>query len=292
VTFADGCPRVKSQLQCSRVLGDTFLKNYEVFMQWFQAFDRPPVAVVPRAVDFRPYVSADPQQDTDTLAGAAFLILATDGLWDHVSEDWAIQLVANYILLNPREGVAQHLLEHSLKRAAFLQFDGTTVSDLKALSPGDERRQVHDDITVVVIFFGEDNETDKKTMSFSSSSSFSTQSTSSSRSASASNSPFIFSGETLPSALSMIPSEVISHIPPNAVSMSQEVGSSAMEDLYTTELQQTPADASHQFTSLESSSADSVSEKNHGESIICDDEPILVALPVDESGRVQLELVF
>ncbi|KAK4857104.1 hypothetical protein QYF36_024525 [Acer negundo] len=74
-----------------------------------------------------------------------FLIFASDGLWEHLTNQEAAEIVYN----NPRAGVAKRVLTTALSVAARkreMRYD-----DLKKVEKG-VRRYFHDDITVVVIF--------------------------------------------------------------------------------------------------------------------------------------------
>lgn len=81
-----------------------------------------------------------------------FLILATDGLWDFVSDKEAVHLVASLKGGDGREkAAAQALVELALLKAA--AECGMSVEELKRLPPGRARRSRHDDTTVVVMYF-------------------------------------------------------------------------------------------------------------------------------------------
>ncbi|CAI5946574.1 unnamed protein product [Closterium sp. NIES-65] len=74
-----------------------------------------------------------------------FVVFASDGLWENVSNEETVELVSNF----PRLGIARRLVKLAMIRAAKKR--KLTYSDLKTLGPG-RRRQVHDDISVVVLF--------------------------------------------------------------------------------------------------------------------------------------------
>ncbi|RVW39779.1 putative protein phosphatase 2C 60 [Vitis vinifera] len=74
-----------------------------------------------------------------------FIIFASDGLWEHLSNQEAVNIVNNY----PRNGIARKLVKTALQEAAKKR--EMRYSDLKKIDRG-VRRHFHDDITVVVVF--------------------------------------------------------------------------------------------------------------------------------------------
>lgn len=47
-----------------------------------------------------------------------FVVLGSDGLFDHFSNEEVVELVAGFLKDNPQEGSANFLLEEALKKAA------------------------------------------------------------------------------------------------------------------------------------------------------------------------------
>ncbi|KAK6143354.1 hypothetical protein DH2020_023702 [Rehmannia glutinosa] len=132
--------RVKGLIQISRSIGDVYLKkaeyNREPLYQKFRL--REPFK--------RPILSADPSITLHQLLPQdQFLIFASDGLWEHLTNQEAVDLVQNH----PRCGSARRLVKAALQEAAKKR--EMRYSDLKKIDRG-VRRHFHDDITVVVVF--------------------------------------------------------------------------------------------------------------------------------------------
>ncbi|KAI7726441.1 hypothetical protein M8C21_021351, partial [Ambrosia artemisiifolia] len=119
---------------------DVYLKKAE--------FNREPLYAKFRLRDpiRRPILTADPSismheiQPTDQ-----FIIFASDGLWEHLNNQEAVDIVQNH----PRKGIARRLIKTALQEAAKKR--EMRYTDLKKIDRG-VRRHFHDDITVVVIF--------------------------------------------------------------------------------------------------------------------------------------------
>nr|XP_043616631.1 probable protein phosphatase 2C 60 [Erigeron canadensis] len=132
--------RVKGLIQISRSIGDVYLKKAE--------FNREPLYAKFRLRDpiRRPILSSDPSISVHEIQPHdQFLIFASDGLWEHLSNQEAVDIVQN----NPRNGSAKRLVKAALQEAAKKR--EMRYSDLKKIERG-VRRHFHDDITVVVLF--------------------------------------------------------------------------------------------------------------------------------------------
>ncbi|KAL3621398.1 hypothetical protein CASFOL_036310 [Castilleja foliolosa] len=132
--------RVKGLIQISRSIGDVYLKkteyNREPLYQKFRL--REPFK--------RPILSADPAVLVhQLLPHDQFIIFASDGLWEHLTNQEAVDIVQNH----PRNGSARRLVKTALQEAAKKR--EMRYSDLKKIDRG-VRRHFHDDITVVVVF--------------------------------------------------------------------------------------------------------------------------------------------
>ncbi|KAL7156394.1 hypothetical protein ABFS83_02G006300 [Erythranthe nasuta] len=132
--------RVKGLIQISRSIGDVYLKKPE--------FNREPLYQKFRLREpfKRPILSAEPAITVhQLLPHDQFVIFASDGLWEHLSNQEAVDLVQN----NPHNGSARRLVKTALQEAAKKR--EMRYSDLKKIDRG-VRRHFHDDITVVVVF--------------------------------------------------------------------------------------------------------------------------------------------
>ncbi|KAJ9560713.1 hypothetical protein OSB04_005873 [Centaurea solstitialis] len=132
--------RVKGLIQISRSIGDVYLKKAE--------FNRAPLYAKFRLREpfKRPILSSDPSVSVHELQPHdQFIIFASDGLWEHLSNQEAVDIVQNH----PRSGSARRLIKVALQEAAKKR--EMRYSDLKKIDRG-VRRHFHDDITVVVLF--------------------------------------------------------------------------------------------------------------------------------------------
>ncbi|KAF8402795.1 hypothetical protein HHK36_010886 [Tetracentron sinense] len=132
--------RVKGIIQVSRSIGDAYLKKAE--------FNREPLPSrfrLPKPFR-KPILSSEPSILVHKLYPKdQFLIFASDGLWEQLSNQEAVDIVQNY----PRSGIAKRLVKAALHEAAKRR--EMRYSDLKKIDRG-VRRHFHDDITVVVLF--------------------------------------------------------------------------------------------------------------------------------------------
>ncbi|XP_022751502.1 probable protein phosphatase 2C 60 [Durio zibethinus] len=132
--------RVKGLIQVSRSIGDAYLKKAE--------FNREPLYEKFRLREpFRKAIlSSEPSISVHELQpNDQFLIFASDGLWEHLTNQDAVDIVQNH----PRNGSARRLVKVALLEAAKKR--EMRYSDLKKIERG-VRRHFHDDITVVVLF--------------------------------------------------------------------------------------------------------------------------------------------
>lgn len=132
--------RVRGLIQISRSIGDVYLKKAE--------FNREPLYAKFRLRQpFKmPILSSEPSISVHQLQPHdQFIIFASDGLWEHLSNQDAVDIVKK----NPRSGIARRLVKAALQEAA--EKREMRYSDLKNIDRG-VRRHFHDDITVIVVF--------------------------------------------------------------------------------------------------------------------------------------------
>lgn len=144
VVLKHGVWRVKGLIQVSRSVGDFYLKKAE--------FNREPLIGRFRLPEplTRPVMSAEPDINVlDITADMEFVIFASDGLWEHLSNQEAVDIVHNH----PKAGIARRLIRCALHEAAKKR--EMRYSDLKKIERG-IRRHFHDDITVVVVYLDHD----------------------------------------------------------------------------------------------------------------------------------------
>ncbi|XP_022745810.1 probable protein phosphatase 2C 38 isoform X1 [Durio zibethinus] len=132
--------RVKGIIQISRSIGDAYLKKAE--------FNKEPLLPkfrVPESFE-KPILQAEPAILVQKLHPEdQFLIFASDGLWEHLGNQEAVNMVNTC----SRNGIARRLIKAALREAAKKR--EMRYSDLKKIDRG-VRRHFHDDITVIVLF--------------------------------------------------------------------------------------------------------------------------------------------
>ncbi|KAL6603473.1 hypothetical protein ACP70R_043834 [Stipagrostis hirtigluma subsp. patula] len=132
--------RVKGLIQVCRSIGDAYLKKQE--------FNREPLYAKFRLREpfNKPILSSEPSIIVHPLQPHdQFLIFASDGLWEHLTNQEAVDIVQS----SPRSGCARRLIRAALQEAAKKR--EMRYSDLKKIDRG-VRRHFHDDITVIVVF--------------------------------------------------------------------------------------------------------------------------------------------
>ncbi|XP_061356232.1 probable protein phosphatase 2C 25 isoform X2 [Gastrolobium bilobum] len=140
VVMKHGTWRIKGIIQVSRSIGDAYLKQPEFsFDPSFPRFHLPePIR--------RPVLTAEPSVCSRVLQpNDKFIIFASDGLWEHMTNQEAAEIVHK----SPRTGIARRLLRAALNEAARKR--EMRYKDLQKVEKG-IRRFFHDDITVVVVF--------------------------------------------------------------------------------------------------------------------------------------------
>ncbi|KAK7332679.1 hypothetical protein VNO80_29434 [Phaseolus coccineus] len=144
VVLRHGVWRVKGIIQVSRSIGDVYMKHAQFNREPINAKFRLPEPMNMPFLSANPTVISHPIQPNDS-----FLIFASDGLWEHLSNDQAVDIVHS----SPRVGSAKKLIKAALQEAARKR--EMRYSDLYKIDKK-VRRHFHDDITVIVLFLNHD----------------------------------------------------------------------------------------------------------------------------------------
>ncbi|KAI3782472.1 hypothetical protein L2E82_12519 [Cichorium intybus] len=128
-----GVWRVKGIIQISRAIGDLYLKRPEFAKGHL---NQPLRECVLRS---DPVLQTRDIEPTDR-----FIIFASDGLWEHLANQEAVDIVRK-----STDRLAKKLIKKALKVAAKKQH--RSYRSVRRLAPG-LRRPVHDDISVIVLF--------------------------------------------------------------------------------------------------------------------------------------------
>ncbi|KAG2318654.1 hypothetical protein Bca4012_055150 [Brassica carinata] len=147
VMYIRGVWRIKGIIQVSRSIGDVYLKKPEFYRDpiFQQHGNHIPLR--------RPAMTAEPSIIVRKLKPQdLFLIFASDGLWEHLSDEAAVEIV----LKHPRTGIARKLVRAALEEAARKR--EMRYGDIKKIAKG-VRRHFHDDISVVVVYLDQQKST-------------------------------------------------------------------------------------------------------------------------------------
>ncbi|KAI4311081.1 hypothetical protein MLD38_036011 [Melastoma candidum] len=144
VVLRHGVWRIKGIIQVSHSVGDVYLKRSE--------FNREPLNPKFRLREpfDAPILSADPVITSHAIQpNDCFLIFASDGLWEHLTNEQAVEIVQSHSPV----GIAKRLVKAALQEAARkreMRYSDLRKIDKKVL------RHFHDDITVIVLFLNHD----------------------------------------------------------------------------------------------------------------------------------------
>ncbi|KAA8527359.1 hypothetical protein F0562_034926 [Nyssa sinensis] len=144
VVLKHGVWRVKGIIQVSRSIGDVYMKHAQFNREPINGKFRLSEPMDMPILTATPSIISHPLQPNDS-----FLIFASDGLWEHLSNEKAVDIVHS----NPRAGSAKRLVKAALQEAARKR--EMRYSDLQRIDKK-VRRHFHDDITVIVLFLNHD----------------------------------------------------------------------------------------------------------------------------------------
>ncbi|KAE9611704.1 hypothetical protein Lal_00011875 [Lupinus albus] len=140
VVYTRGVWRIKGIIQVSRSIGDVYLKKPDIYRDPdFQQYLNPIPLKYPVMTSEPSIIIRDLEPED------LFLIFASDGLWEQLSDEAAVDIVFKY----PRAGIAKRLVRTAIQKAAKKR--EMRYEDIMKIEKG-IRRHFHDDITVIVIF--------------------------------------------------------------------------------------------------------------------------------------------
>ncbi|KAK4744561.1 hypothetical protein SAY87_010873 [Trapa incisa] len=144
VLHKHGVWRVKGVIQVSRSIGDVYMKDSRFNREPINSKFRLPESFAMPLLSANPAIISHPLHPNDS-----FLIFASDGLWEHLTNERAVEIVHS----SPRAGSAKRLVKAALQEAARKR--EMRYSDLRKIDKK-VRRHFHDDITVIVLFLNHD----------------------------------------------------------------------------------------------------------------------------------------
>jgi len=128
--------RVAGSLTVSRSFGDVYLKKKEFSYEPYRSYV--------------PYITCEPEIIVKELSpNDKFMVMASDGLWEVLSNEEVVGIVAS---ATNNDDACADLIDALLERRAE-QCD-LTLDQLDQL-PIHMRRSVHDDVTIIILFFDE-----------------------------------------------------------------------------------------------------------------------------------------
>ena len=164
---SNGPQRVAGSLMVTRALGDAYLKDSEL--------SDPPFK------EHCPYITAQPETFViDLTPEDKFIVLASDGIWDLLSNESVVKIVGKVMTATTR---LENSAAGSLVASAPLDNDGINPAgavvaraiqkicqdhglsdkELCTVPAGSRRRQLHDDMTVIVLILSSDERDDHAT---------------------------------------------------------------------------------------------------------------------------------
>ena len=163
--------RVKKLAAFTRSIGDLHMKEKNT-AALFNSYVKPELRILPRpglkdkqGVIKPKYISTEPDFQEGIIKNG-FIVIACDGVWDEMSSEEAVNIVAWLLSKHdPAErNIAELFIEETLKRAVrriagtYEEEANLTLAELKKRPPGKggdtHRSYLHDDITVVILQFG------------------------------------------------------------------------------------------------------------------------------------------
>jgi pyruvate dehydrogenase phosphatase len=151
---------VKNRARFTRSIGDSCMKDPTCAEFYNRHIPRGPPKMLP--LPHRPYISTKAEtKRREIVQGDRFMIIACDGLWDEMTSDQAVDIVAKLLERHgPDANIAEQLVRFALVkilRRLQVEEPDLELQDLDHLmsipAGGSGRRGLHDDITVAVLVF-------------------------------------------------------------------------------------------------------------------------------------------
>ncbi|KAF4663157.1 hypothetical protein FOL46_004893 [Perkinsus olseni] len=149
-----GACYVKGRLQPTRAFGDFYFKDMDIakaarvapYSHERNADDEHPLpSFTP------PYLSAVPDVRTERRDPDRdmFLIMASDGLWDYLPDPEIVSIAVEVFEREGPQAASEALVSRVIEQAA--QSAKLTPNVVRRMQPGRTRRNIHDDVTVVIV---------------------------------------------------------------------------------------------------------------------------------------------
>lgn len=151
-------PNEKDVIQCRQKIIELDSTGQIVASQWVACYVKgrlqPTRAFGHFSLKDPPYIQVSPSTRIVKRMPGSALVLGSDGLWDYLSPGDVLEVVKRGIARRESpDQIADALIDKALTVAAEAAPGGTslTLEKLRVMQPGVDRRNIHDDITVVVV---------------------------------------------------------------------------------------------------------------------------------------------
>lgn len=140
--------RVKGYLRVTRAVGDLYLKD--------AVFNGPPLPAFIRVKEpyCPPYIHCNPDvREYELSESDRFVLLASDGLWECCSDEEVTEVLQAAIMSidqNRFRQIPAMLAQLALSKQA--KGKNRSVEEMLHMKPGPDRRKLHDDLTIIMVY--------------------------------------------------------------------------------------------------------------------------------------------